>query len=77
RPRALAVRTEAVHDVSSAEPWVLVVHKGRAVRRPVRLGLRGEGWVEVLEGPAEGELIVAASDPRVRPGQRVRALPNA
>ena len=77
RARALAVRAEAVHDASSAEPWVLVVHNGRAVQRRVKLGLRGEGWVEVLAGPAEGELIVAASDGRVRAGQRVRAVPNA
>jgi HlyD family secretion protein len=77
RPAALALRTEAVHDVSTAEPWVLIVHQGRAERRPVKLGLRGEGWVELLAGPAEGERIVAASDGRVRAGQRVRAMPNA
>jgi len=76
RPATLALRAAAVHDASS-EPWVLVVSGGRATRQPVKLGLRGEGWVELLSGPREGEQVVATADGRVKPGQRVRAVPGA
>ena len=32
------------------QPWVLGIKDGRAVKRPVRLGLRGNSHVEILEG---------------------------
>ncbi len=57
-------------------PWVLRVEQGRAVRRPVELGLRGTGWVEIRSGLAPGDLVVPAAAP-VRPGQRLRAVPHA
>jgi multidrug efflux pump subunit AcrA (membrane-fusion protein) len=42
------------------------------VRRPVRLGLRGGAWVEVLEGLSEGDTVIT-SPTALRQGQRVRA----
>ena len=77
RPGALALPAEAVHDATGHAPWVLVVSQGRAVQRTVTLGLRGEGWVEVLAGPAEGDLVVPASNSRVKAGQHLRPAPNA
>ncbi len=77
RPGALALPAEAVHDATGPAPWVLVVSRGRAVQRPVTLGLRGERWVEVLTGPAEGDLVVPASNLRVKAGQHLRPAPNA
>jgi HlyD family secretion protein len=77
RSAAIAVRSEAVHDLGGASPWVLVVAGGRAERRPVSLGLRGEGWVEILAGAAEGELVVPASNLRVKAGQSLRPVPRA
>ncbi|MBL0277496.1 MAG: efflux RND transporter periplasmic adaptor subunit [Anaeromyxobacter sp.] len=70
---ALVLPTEAVRD-PAGEPWVLVVADGAAARRPVRLGLRGDGLVEVAAGLAAGELVVAPSAGQVAPGTRVRAL---
>jgi len=48
------------------------VNGGRAERRAVRLGLKGEGRVEVLEGVAPGDLVIPVSQQAVRAGQRVR-----
>ena len=45
---------------------------GRAQRRPVTLGLRGDAWVEVTDGLASGEAVVLAAD-EVEPGDRIRA----
>jgi HlyD family secretion protein len=71
RERALVVPSEAVRD-PTGEPWVLAVSGGRAVRRPVRLGLRGDALVEVVEGLAEGDAAIAPIAGWVEPGSRVR-----
>jgi multidrug efflux pump subunit AcrA (membrane-fusion protein) len=42
---------------------------------PVRLGARGIGKVEVLEGLRAGEQVVPPSEARVREGSRVRPRP--
>ena len=71
RANALSIPSGAVFDAAGAQPWVLLVNHHVAVRRPVKLGLKGEGRVEVVEGLAAGDLVVAGSG--VTPGQRVRA----
>jgi len=76
RPKALLVPSDAVHDAAAAAPWVLRVEEGRAVRRPIRLGLRSGGFGEVLDGLAEGDRVIAAEAP-VTAGDRVRAGPAA
>jgi HlyD family secretion protein len=72
RPAVLAVPADALRE-SGGDPWLLVVRGGRAERRAVRLGLRGEGVVEVTGGVAEGEEVVPPSAAAIIPGQRVRA----
>jgi multidrug efflux pump subunit AcrA (membrane-fusion protein) len=52
---------------------VLAVEGRHAVKRPVKLGFKGEGRVEVVDGLAAGEHVVAAAGAGVVPGQRVRA----
>ncbi|WP_224244250.1 efflux RND transporter periplasmic adaptor subunit [Hyalangium gracile] len=72
RERALVLPAEAVRDTASEQPWVLVPEGGRAVRRDVELGLRGEDRVEVAKGLAEGELVLLPAGRPLVPGQRVR-----
>ncbi len=77
RTATLALAAEAVRDAAGHAPWVLVARHGRATRQAVRLGLRGSGVVEILAGLEEGELVIPAGNPRVKAGQRLRAVPNA
>jgi multidrug efflux pump subunit AcrA (membrane-fusion protein) len=65
-----------VRDLSGGKPWLLVVANGRAVQRPVQLGARGEGWVEIVSGVAEGEQVVLGANATVKPGQALRAVPR-
>jgi HlyD family secretion protein len=74
RDGALVLPAEAVKD-PTGEPWVLAVVDGRAERRAVTLGLRGDGLVEVAGGLAAGDAVVAPGGPFVAPGDRVRARP--
>lgn len=72
RAQALSLPGSAVHDALTAAPWVLVMEDGRAVRRPVRLGLQGDQRIEILGGlDAGAKVILATSD--VAAGARVRA----
>lgn len=68
---ALVVPAEALRDAASAQPWVLVAEAGRAVRRPVKPGLRGTGRVEVAAGLRAGERVFLPES-GVAPGDKVR-----
>jgi len=69
---ALAVAEEAVVP-SGGKNYVFVVKNGEAERRDVKLGLRRPGYVEVLEGLAEGERVVVEGTFRLgRSGVKVR-----
>ena len=71
-PGALAVPAEAVRDTAGAKPWVLVDRNGRAERRAVTLGLRGNGILEIRSGLEEGDVVLVSGATQVAPGQRVR-----
>jgi len=71
KPAALLVSSAVVHAADSAAPWVLKLQDGHAVKAAVQLGLRSTGVVEVAQGLAEGDVLVAQSG--VQPGDRVRA----
>ena len=73
---ASVLPAEAVRGLGTPDPWVAVVREGRVERRPVRLGLRGDGFVEVLAGIEADEPVVARAD-EVEPGMRVRPRPAA
>jgi len=71
---ALALPAGSVRDAGGTAPWVLVVREGRAARVPVKLGLRGEGVVEIASGLAEGDRVIPPRAP-VQAGDRLRADP--
>lgn len=78
KPQALALQVGHVNDINGSAPWVWLRDAGHAVRRPVRLGLRGGAWVEVLAGLREGDAVIAmpgGGANTLREGQRVRAQP--
>ncbi|ACL66891.1 efflux transporter, RND family, MFP subunit [Anaeromyxobacter dehalogenans 2CP-1] len=67
---ALVLPADAVRDAGGS-PWVLAVRGGRAERRAVRLGLRGDALVEIAGGLAAGDEVLAPSA-AVAEGSRVR-----
>jgi len=69
--QVLALQVGLVNEISGTSPWVWLLQAGHALRRPVRLGLRGGAWVEVLEGLREGDAVITLPT-AVREGQRVR-----
>jgi HlyD family secretion protein len=70
----LALAADAVRDATGAAPWVLAVRNGATVRQNVKLGLRGDAVVEIVDGLAEGELAVRAGNATIRTGQAVRPV---
>ena len=77
RAQAVVAPTQAVRDATTAQPWVLAVRNGRAERVPVKVGLRGDGRLELLEGAAPGDALIPASLGLITAGQKVRALPRS
>ncbi|HEY4998855.1 MAG TPA: efflux RND transporter periplasmic adaptor subunit, partial [Usitatibacter sp.] len=73
RPAALSIPLDAVRDLGTNTPWVLVALDGQARRRAVKLGAHGSsGRVEVLEGLALGERVIPATETVARDGKRLR-----
>ncbi|OYU44663.1 MAG: efflux transporter periplasmic adaptor subunit [Burkholderiales bacterium PBB4] len=72
RKDALVLPSVAVRDADREAPWVLALQEGKAVRVAVKLGLRGVGSVEVLQGLAEGDTVIPQTE-KVVAGDTVRA----
>lgn len=70
---ALVLPLRSVHDALSGNPWVLGIKDGRAAKRPVKLGLRGNSHIEIADGLAQGDVAIPQSS-GVLTGQRVRPV---
>jgi HlyD family secretion protein len=71
RSNALVLPTAAVREADSAAPWVLMLRDRRAVRVPVKLGLRSIGTIEIVSGLQEGDLAIPQTE-KALPGDIVR-----
>ncbi len=76
RPNALMVPEEAVVPLGD-DFFVFTVADGKAKRVRVKLGVRREGQVELLDGVGPGEQVVTAGIRVQRDGQPVRVLGGA
>ncbi len=65
----LLVPANAVVDSS-----LLTIENGRARLRKVEIGIRGTGFVEVVSGASEGELVASPATTNIKDGSRVRPL---
>jgi HlyD family secretion protein len=61
RADALTLSVAAIRDGAGAEPWVMVLDNGRIKRRTVKLGVRGDSRVEILDGLREGDEVLPAT----------------
>ncbi|MEO7402806.1 MAG: efflux RND transporter periplasmic adaptor subunit, partial [Burkholderiales bacterium] len=75
RDGVLVVPAEAIRGADSARPFALVLRDGRAEQVPVKLGLRGVGVAEIVEGANEGDVLILPNAAAL-PGDRVRAKPE-
>lgn len=68
KPDALLIPAAALVDGK-----VFVIEDGRAASRPVGVGIRGRNRIEITEGLAEGDRVIAAPAAGLKPGDRLRA----
>jgi HlyD family secretion protein len=73
RVDTLVLPTRSVHDALSGQPWVLGIKNRRASKQSVKLGLRGNTEVEILEGLSAYDVAIP-SNSGVVTGQRIRAV---
>ncbi len=77
RDDALRIPESAlVFGLEGTRVWV-VDGEERVAARPVVVGLRQEGLVEITEGLAPGEVVVSSGVHKVSDGELVRAVPAA
>ncbi len=75
--RALLVPEEALLSrADNHSVWVLDEATGTVASRPVRIGGRRPGWVEISEGLSAGEQVVREGLLRLSPGLAVRVRGN-
>ena len=76
RLQALLLPAAAVHDADGPSPWASRVESGHIAKVPLTAGLRSGGFVEVLRGLSEGDMVVSGAS-AVPIGARVRTrLPS-
>ena len=61
-PERIAVPVSALIDSGARQAVILDKGEGRFEPRPVRTGMRGNGYVEIKEGVSEGEKAVTAAN---------------
>lgn len=74
RENALVAPEQAIVPMGQ-NPFVYRVVDDKAVTTPVALGLRRPGVVEVLEGLADGDLVVTDGQLKIRDGAAVTVVP--
>ena len=73
REQALILPLRSLRDGTTNTPWILGIRDGHAYKQPVKLGLRGIAYAEIIEGVKAGDVAIPIGA-GVLVGQRVRAL---
>ena len=75
---AAVVVPEPAIMVNADRAMLYVVDKDlNAQLRPVKLGVRSAGMVEILSGVEAGQLVIVEGVQKVRPGAKVKPMPGA
>lgn len=69
---ALQIPTESVIP-EAAGYSVFVIRKGKAVKQPVRIGMRSEKLIQITDGLAVGDSVVRTGIMQLKPGDLVKA----
>jgi HlyD family secretion protein len=70
----LAVPGSALATADGADAVLVVGADGRATRKAVTTGIRDAGWIEITEGLADGDRVVAKAGAFVRDGDMIRPV---
>lgn len=73
---ALLVPEGALVPMGDQQMIMVVGADGAVQPRPVKLGLRQAGRVEIIEGLSAGETVVSAGQMKLAPGAKVQILPK-
>lgn len=69
---ALCLRADAIRDAASKTPWAMAITAGVTAKHPLKLGITGEGLIEITEGLNEGDLVILPSSGPIEEGRKVR-----
>jgi len=72
RPAAVIVPEDAILPLQG-QTFIWAAKEGKADRRPVTLGVRTAGWVEVVSGIAAGDSVIVGGTMMLYPGANLMA----
>lgn len=73
KPQALLVSEQAIVPQGD-KLFVYVIDEGKAALRPVELGMRTNGRVEIVKGLSEGDTVITAGIQKIGPGSAVMPI---
>jgi len=73
---ALLIPADAILEDETGR-WVYVIRNERAQRTEVKVGANNYVQAEIIEGLAQGEVVIVGGKEEVRDGARVRAIEEA
>ncbi|MEX0775803.1 MAG: efflux RND transporter periplasmic adaptor subunit [Phycisphaeraceae bacterium] len=68
---AVAVPAEAIADRSDGQGVAFIVNDQHAHRRPIRLGIEQDGWVQIISGIEPGQRVIVGGLGRIKDGMAV------
>lgn len=71
KTQAFVLPFEAVHGSTTGTPTILTVQDGKAISRPVTVGLKAGNTIEIIHGLRDGEQVIISA--AIAPGTTVRA----
>jgi HlyD family secretion protein len=72
KSNVLTVPSNVVRGMATATPWLQIVDGDRVARRDVKLGIRGQGTIEIEDGIAEGAEVIVPDGRQLAERARVR-----
>lgn len=73
RPNAVLVPEQAIVP-QGEQLFVYLIEDGKAVLKPVQVGLRQAGRAEIVQGVSPGDLVITAGVQKIGPGSPVMAI---
>jgi len=72
-PMAIQVPLSVVHDADKPDAWVYVAVDGKALKKPVKLGLKAGSQVQIMSGLQAGDWVVWPSAASLHDGSTIHS----
>jgi len=76
RKNAVLLPASSLHDPEGSSPWVYRVTNGRIQKQFLKIGLRSNGLIEILQGLQAQDQVIPSNTQGLSENMRIRAIPT-